>query len=306
MTRSTQRQSSAQNNGPQRPSNATSIPSPSTTPATLSTKEVESASDNDTGERPVREKLKKTSIATLPKYGVTATSADNPVNDDDPMGPLHTVSKASSNVKPTDRDTRGRPTRKRSFDDLEATDESSVGNKHSTNTYGKENHEGHTRKRSRDIGADDSSRESEGRKSSREEPVLEKEANDGDNDESMKVSQERSSTPPDQPDAMDEDGGRGVLSPRKKRSRDQVEQDQDKKQKVAATEEERARRNSEEEEKAAQARGQHTSPTAGNESEKKRHRDMSEERGGQEQTDLPTKKVSEYTAHYPTTCFGLG
>lgn len=302
MTRSTQGQSSAQNNGPQEPSNATSIPSTST--ATLSTKEIESASDNDTGERPVREKLKKTSIATLPKYGVAAAaSADNPVDDDNSMAPRHTASKTSSNAVPTDHDIRGRPTRKRSFDDLEATNESSAANKPTTNSHGKESDEGHTRKRSRDIHADDSSRESGRRQSSREEPVLEEEGKEGDEGDSMKVSQERSSTPPGQPEAMEEDGGPGVLSPRKKRSRDQVEQDQDKKQKVAATEEERARRNSEEE-LAAQGRRQDTSLTSGNELEKKRHRDTSEG-GDQEQPDLPTKKVSDYTSDFLTICFRL-
>lgn len=293
MTRSTQRQSSAQNNGPQRPSNTTSMPS--TTSATLSTKEIESASDNDTSERPVREKLKKTSIATLPKYGVTAASADDPVDDDDRMAALPTGSKTSSDVDTADQGIRGRPTRKRSFDDLEATDEISTAIKPTTNSYGKDSHERHARKKSRDIRADDSSSESGRRKRSREQPVLEVEEEEEDEDEKMKVSQERGSTPPGPLEPMDEDGGHGVLSPRKKRSRDQVEQDQDKKQKVAATEEERARRNSEEEEKAAQARHQETSETVGNESEKKSHRDTSEGSGGTEQADLPTKKVSNNT-----------
>ena len=291
MTRSSQRQSSAQNNGPQQSSNTTTIPS--TSSATLSVKELESASDNDTSERPVREKLKKTSIATLPKYGVAAARADEPVDDDHHMAALPMAHKTSSDFESTDQDTRGRPTRKRSFDDLEATDESSSANKPSSKNSEKDNHEGHTRKRSRDIRADDSSRESGRRKSSRDNPVLEEEADEGDEDDNMKVSQERGCTPPGPLEAMDEDVGPGVLSPRKKRSRDQVEQDQDKKQKVAATEEERARRNSEEERKAAQFRQQETSQTAGKELEKKRHRDPSEGAGGEEQTDLPTKKVCD-------------
>ena len=300
MTRSTQRQSSAQNNGPQRPSNTTTIPSPS--PATLSVKEIESASDNDASERPVREKLKKTSIATLPKYGVIAGSADDPAEVDDRMTTLATVSKPSSDVESTDQDTRGRPTRKRSFDDLEAPDELSTTNKSATDHYGMEKHEGHARKRSRDIRADDSSRESGRRKNSPEKTVPEEEARQEEKDEYMKLSQERGVTPPGQVEAMDEDKSHGVLSPRKKRSRDQVEQDQDKKQKVAATEEERARRNSEEEEKAAQERCQGTSQIASKEVEKKRYRDTSEV-AGDKQTELPAKKVSDHTPRPLSLCF---
>lgn len=305
MTRSTQRQSSAQNNGSQQPSNATSIPS--TSPATLSVKEIESASDNDTGERPVREKLKKTSIATLPKYGVTAAGADEPVDDDHPMAAIPPGVKASSDVEPVDQGTRGRPTRKRSFDDLEATGESSAPDKPTTNSDRKDSHEGHTRKRSRDIRAQDSSRESGRRKNSREQPVLEEKddddaANDEDEDDNMQVSQEQSSTPADQLEMMHDDGGDGVLSPRKKRSREQVEQDEDKKQKVAATEEERARRNSEEEEKAAEARRQDTSQMGGKELEKKRHLDTSEGAPDQEQIVSPMKKVSVNFLDLLTTC----
>jgi hypothetical protein len=62
--------------------------------------------------------------------------------------------------------------RKRSFDDLEATDESSAANKPTTNSHGKKAMRV-IHGKIRDIHADDSSRESGRRKSSREEPVLE-------------------------------------------------------------------------------------------------------------------------------------
>lgn len=250
----------------------------------------------------MREKLKKTSIATLPKYGVTAASADHPADDDHFMATQTTVAQESRDVESNDPNTRGRPARKRSFDDLEATDQITEENKPIPKSPMEERHEGHARKRSRDIHADNPPRENGRRKTSREEALLEEEAKEGPEDNSMSGSDDgharsdkQAATPPDQIEAMDEDAGHGVLSPRKKRSRDQVEQDQDKKQKVAATEEERARRNSEEEEKVAVQHSREPSQNTSEEPERKRSRDSSEEGKGKEQNDLSTTKVSKHT-----------
>ncbi|KAI9870223.1 MAG: hypothetical protein M1830_004509, partial [Pleopsidium flavum] len=296
MTRVTERQSSAQDNEQLRRPDSTSV-SHTNTP-TLSAKDLESASDNDTGERPVREKLKKTSIATLPKYGVTAASADHPADDDHSMATETTVTQGNRDAENDDRNTRGRPTRKRSLDDLEATDQTAEEDKAIAKSRMEEKHEGHARKRSRDIRNDNASRENGRRKTSREKALLEEEANEGQEDKSMSESDEHVkrdqhvATPPDQLEFMEEDVGRGVLSPRKKRSRDQVEQDQDKKQKVAATEEERARRNSEEEEKVIARHIHQTTQIRAEGPEKKRPRDTSEEGGEKEQDDRSTTEIA--------------
>ena len=254
---------------------------------------MESASDNDTGERPVREKLKKTSIATLPKYGVTAASADGLVDDEEYMASHSTESQANPDLDNIGQDTRGRPTRKRSFEDLEATDDVSGATKPNQKNYAKGSHEGHARKRSRDIHTDGSSRDNGHKRTSPQGEVLEEEAKGELEDKDIRRSQERSNTPSGQPEAMDEDEVHGVLSPRKKRSRDQVEQDQDKKQKVAATEEERARRNSEEEEKAAQAHRREMSQLTSEETEETNRRDAANEGEANDQDNPSATKVSE-------------
>lgn len=303
MTRTTQRQSSAQDNEPSPSSN--SIQVSHTSNATLSAKEHESASDNDNGERPVREKLKKTSIATLPKYGVTSAGAEHPADEDQFMATQNTVNEESPNVESNGQDKRGRPTRKRSFDDLEAAHQNAEEDTPVSKVHEGDRHGGHTRKRSRDVRADTPSRENGRRKTSREKVLLEESANEGQEDKTMSGSDEggmrnseRPFTPPDQVEAMDEDAAHGVLSPRKKRSRDQVEQDQDKKQKVAATEEERARRNSEEEKKKKKkAAAQYThelSQDAVIEPEPKIHLETSEGDGGKARDEMSTAKVSEY------------
>src|SRR6266516_275001 len=84
----------------------------------------ESGSDND-NERPVREKLKKTSIAALPKYGVIPTedisSEENDVDCHRKMST--TVQPELNEQESSDNTSRGRPGRKRSHDPLTAHDE---------------------------------------------------------------------------------------------------------------------------------------------------------------------------------------
>lgn len=84
---------------------------------------VDSASDNDTSERPVREKLKKTSLASLPRDNVMSPRAHTEPERDDSMLTDHPEEESV----PKERSTgvfpgpRGRPLRKRSFDDIESS-----------------------------------------------------------------------------------------------------------------------------------------------------------------------------------------
>ncbi len=294
MTRTSQRQNSALDNDPQSISEVASLPRPS--PATLSTKEIESASDNDNGERPVREKLKKTSIATLPRSGVTAGSAEDTVDYDEVMASQTAGPRRRADDENLEQEIRGRPTRKRSHDDLENTDEKTEGTRRHSNTLEKDGQEGHARKRSKDIKSNTSSREIERRKTSGEDRLVEEDTQEGKEDNSMSESEGRAGTPSGQAEAMEEDQLHGVLSPRKKRSRDQVEQDHDKKQKVAATEEERARRNSEEEEKAAQAHSIEIGQKPTKKPDKKNHGDVSVGSGAEGKDDLSTTTVSKQSS----------
>ncbi|KAL1861983.1 hypothetical protein Plec18170_000807 [Paecilomyces lecythidis] len=151
------------------------------------TNEDSTTSDNDnTGERPVRQKLKETTIA-----GNTETSKHTDTSD----------SRSTS---------RGRASRKRSFDDLQ-TDNNDAASE-------SKDESGHRRKRSRD-------------------------------------SKEPTTPPPEQ--SKEADDKSKILSPKKKRSLDQLEKD---------------------DEKAQEPAGKATFENALAEPEKKRHRDNSQER----------------------------
>ena len=119
----------------------------------------DSASDNDASERAAREKLKKTSIASISQHAMvghdSATVAQDPrpKADDDlvtmpgssPKGHVP----ANEQPKPDVDASRGRPVRKRSFDDLEAAD--ADANKREALERKEEKSNGHARKRSRDV-----------------------------------------------------------------------------------------------------------------------------------------------------------
>ena len=114
----------------------------------------ETISDNDASEKPVREKLKKTSIASISQHAMKAqeilhTTEDNAVTN------ISSVPQKSSlehgHCRLGDDDTRGRPVRKRSFDDLETAEAEMerASNTASGSSFEKAN--GHVRKRSRDV-----------------------------------------------------------------------------------------------------------------------------------------------------------
>lgn len=119
----------------------------------------DSASDNDASERAAREKLKKTSIASISQHAMvghdSATVAQDPrpkANDDlvtMPGSSLKDHAPANEQPKPDVDASRGRPVRKRSFDDLEAAD--ADANKREALEKREEKSNGHARKRSRDV-----------------------------------------------------------------------------------------------------------------------------------------------------------
>jgi hypothetical protein len=172
--------------------------------AATDTNEDSPVSDNDTGERPVRQKLKETTIT-----GTTSTDTSN--------------SRSGS---------RGRPVRKRSFDDLQTESNDAVPES--------KDDTGHRRKRSRDS----------------KEP----------------------STPPPEPSKAADDKSQ-ILSPKKKRSIDQLEKDDVKMEKPAG-------------ETTSENGSLGETIRVEGEPEKKRHRDNSQERDSAAEAKDETSKVS--------------
>ena len=172
-------------------------------------------SDNDGGERPVREKFKKASIAGLSER---AAAEENPIAEKtDTEPPLIDTGKAEDKATQADAAaSRGRPTRKRSFDDLQNDSPATPDGKASENATNRGNHK---RMRSRDISG--KSDHSDG-KTAKElvEAVAEEE-----DDELARLSPGGAGVMVEAP--SEEDGSSTEdKSPKKKRSRDQFDKDQ--------------------------------------------------------------------------------
>lgn len=212
----------------------------------------DSASDNDASERPVREKLKKTSIASIPKSDSNHPRSDFAV-EPDPSTAAEKLGESSFEghdvVKPG-IESRGRPLRKRSFDDLEA-DEAITGDRPIVDQSG------HSRKRSRDVRVGEDLKGDERLKSADQLTVREE-----DEDEAIKVEKDirgyregntdeitKSLSQPSHQDVADQEMRDSAFSPRKKRSRDQLDTETHREQKIPATEEAKAHRRSEENER---------------------------------------------------------
>ena len=209
----------------------------------------DSASDGDVGERPVREKLKKTSIASIPKYGITSVEMCAEEQADTFMKSQGEEGDQALGQQPTEAgiERRGRTIRKRSLEVFDATD---TGKGVSTETTV----DRHVRKRSRDIRSG-SSINSGSRRRSPEVSVRE-ESEDLDSGQQatalrhdLEETTIQESTPNPVLEATDHEMQETVLSPKKKRSRDQFELESQREQKIAATDENRARRRSSEEER---------------------------------------------------------
>lgn len=251
---------------------------------------VRNTSDNELSEKPVREKLKKTSIASISQHATkgqeSTREADNSRFVSDEVGrtqPCQLEATTNTNLDPS----RGRSLKKRSFDGLEITSPYEDMDAH--NEKHNDRSKGHARKRSRDIRKEETSKEvrtvrnvdstlqeeNEAQSTPAESPDLtnnaprseeldtlqdsailqrmdvEPDTENGD----IRATRENSSTTVGKV-SSDQEMRNSVSGPRKKRSRDQfdTEADREQKQKIAATEELRAQRKSDELERTEDSR----------------------------------------------------
>ncbi|KAL8731418.1 MAG: hypothetical protein Q9166_003393 [cf. Caloplaca sp. 2 TL-2023] len=188
--------------------------------------------DHDTSD-PVREKLKKTSIATLPKTDTAALPLGSVVQHGSPVDLQRPPQQQILNQTPSPTsESRGRLSRKRSYDDSIDTVSTAAG--HSSKSHQIEDDAKHTRKRSRDVRAV----QPQGTRSAATplgESLLEREAS---SDEALGN------------DALDQEMEDSIYSPRKKRSREDIDTEHHRGQKIAATDEAKAHRHSEESERS--------------------------------------------------------
>ena len=247
---------------------------------------IDSLSDNDNGEKPVREKLKKTSLASMSNHIVERQERALKSNGEN-SEPDH-VDKDSSPRKAIDKkavEPRGRPVKKRSFDDLDTPDSESVeaGRGYVAKPYAN----GHLRKRSRDVrvgelstenrrpllagtpvreesedaenGFDTSEACTNGSKNAvdRKSPATEVRSQvETEQDQQFQKSSELARSVPGtvqsdheiemEKESTDQEMRESASTPQKKRSRDQIDTDADREQKIPATEEARAHRRSDE------------------------------------------------------------
>lgn len=249
MTHTAQREDAAVENGVPHPGDTSDPPithNSSLHPA------MDSASDNDTSERPVREKLKKTSIASIPKSGPNPSRHEIMIGSDPKIAaqkPDEGTSSGQEAVKAL-AETRGRPLRKRSFDDLEAEEGSACDQSIA-------NQSGHLRKRSRDIRVGEDIKGDERPRGSGQVPVQEEEEDEADMvDKDLSGPRQdnvehtaKDLSPSSHQDVTDQEMRDSAFSPRKKRSRDQLDTETHREQKIPATEEAKAHRRSEENER---------------------------------------------------------
>lgn len=160
-------------------------------------------SDNEGGEKPVREKLKATTIAGQPQD--TGDSEVDMGNTEDGVQPPGDRKTGESDAHSGSDSDRGRLRRKRSFDDID-------GDQRPEKTP--EKPERHTRKKSRDIKTGEMEQY---RKSSGESSVSRIDEHDG--DQPMKSTEERPTTPSDAASKVE-----GMISPKTKRSRKEYQE----------------------------------------------------------------------------------
>ncbi len=283
MTQASLPKGSSQDDQSSKPINVACGPSDSLRPTS------ENPSDNETSERPVREKLKKTSIASISQHAKKAQHGVLTTEESDVANFASAQKEALPEVgsgEAADDSIRGRPVKKRSFDDLEAAEND--GDSAAVNGGQIERTNGHARKRSRDV------RTNETVKADRQlrtfDPTVEEEGED---------SSSRTELPDTQATALEEaepnidasseithqmevehdlntgeHGGKAeevfletgtdhsdrempdpAASPRKKRSRDQFDTEVDREQKIPATEEAKAQRRSVELERTETTKG---------------------------------------------------
>lgn len=217
-------------------------------------------SDNETSEGPVREKLKKTSIASIPRQSELNQHTGDRIGEPSPSiaqvldNPTSTNQEAATEL-------RGRPTRKRSFD--ETGTEKTI---HAHNQPEASILSGRERKRSKEVSSTRSFSAKEQEQKPASFPVLEdavqpaQAAEPG--NEAIQVSEkseeneELVSSASVHPNSTDQEMQDSVFSPRKKRSRDQWDAELHREQKIIATEESKAHRRSEEHERQKDTRSE--------------------------------------------------
>ncbi|KAI9720181.1 MAG: hypothetical protein M1812_002999 [Candelaria pacifica] len=283
-----------------------SIPQPAnsssaTTNTSMPTvKGADPTSDNDTSERPVREKLKKTSIATLPKYGVApAAEVEDEAGDTRQDG----ISKEPEDIKLSEdaKESRGRPTRKRSLDDLEAEDvDGQTEGVEDSHTSAAESYGKHVRKRSRDMKPEEAIEGLERGKTAEcpltEESQMREDKKMGSPE---RVITQTANAQVQDTEAMDEDARVGALGLKKKRSRDQFDKDLEKEALDTNVEDDKVPRSSED---SQRSNGQPGRRSTRDQPETKRHRDTSlEAPGSSEKTD--ETQVDSATSLPPTSGF---
>ncbi|KAL8874891.1 MAG: hypothetical protein Q9198_006679 [Flavoplaca austrocitrina] len=185
--------------------------------------------DKDTSD-PVREKLKKTSLASIPRTDTTTVNSEATLKDGSLRDSRRPPEQESLNQTPSPiSESRGRLSRKRSYDDSTEPMGMAVTKTHQIDDDSK-----HARKRSRDVRAVQP-HNTKSVATPIEESLLEREAG---SDEAF--DNENSDRAMEDP----------IHSPRKKRSREDVDHDLYRGQKIAATDEAKAYRRSEDSERS--------------------------------------------------------
>ncbi|KAH0551574.1 hypothetical protein GP486_007208 [Trichoglossum hirsutum] len=282
-----------------------------------------SDSDNENNnERPVRERLKKANLGTLHQ---AASNGDTGVAEDTVMESQTTataVEDVSSNDEKTFSDAeevvgtslpRGRPTRKRSFDDVEAGDtgdDMKTEDVNGSKTDSGREPGAHVRKRSRDASTGSGTMNHDSGK--REGSGEESEASDELRSSGFSADKPTSNTGVRTPtEVMDEDKEvEPVLSPKRperKRSRDQFDKDLEKEEPEQAPKREKDEKNGGGE-VGLDAAARSISRTSRDEPEKKRHRDTSQEADSKEENletkILPSSGFSNTSAISPFGALG--
>ena len=282
MTQKDHRQQTSLSDVSKLPRDVSTSPPASLKPTT------ESISDNDTSEKPVREKLKKTSLASMSSHIVGRQERMFKENEETSAPDhIHNDSSPERLTKKMDVEPRGRPVKKRSFDDLDPAEiEGSEGARENVE---KLNANGHLRKRSKDVRASEAPKDNrrpllaeidvreelEDIANGGESTPTNKMLSQGEIEQAQQIRQVMNEPEKNFPDTVarddvpeiakesaDQEMRDSASSPRKKRSRDQFDTEADREQKIPATEEARAHRRSDEFERSANSVVRNISPVS--------------------------------------------
>jgi Ran-binding protein 3 len=259
------------------------VPATQCTNALRPTSSLSGGSDNDGTERPIREKLKKASIAGLSTHGkennekakFERISAESSAGEEQKGGEDAMLTDTTSPL-------RGRPTRKRSFDDLQNESLNSIDSPpHDIATGGH-----HKRMRSRDMSSNKKV-EVNGKTEREQVEALAEEEDDAD----AKSSPGGAGVMVEAPSMGEEAAPSGNQSPKKKRSRDQFDKDDSVEGSSPERNENQAVLSTREPHQPAEELNSTGTNGDKGEPEKKRHRDSSEENTKSVDSEDVTKKV---------------